>query len=134
MFSICLKLLKFSTWSRRSIRNFVYFLSKDLDEIYLQILFHMYVLIYISYFIIFYGLSSNMTQLRIYWKRIINRYLIEFKEKDSGSIWQNKSKNKNIVKIVLINRSRSVHLLSFPNNQVKNSLRFTLILLSTKLE
>lgn len=110
------------------------FWVKDLDEIYLQILFHMYVLIYISYFIIFYGLSSNMTQLRIYWKRIINRYLIEFKEKDSGSIWQNKSKNKNIVKIVLINRSRSVHLLSFPNNQVKNSLRFTLILLSTKLE
>lgn len=110
------------------------FWVKDLDEIYLQILFHMYVLIYISYFIIFYGLSSNMTQLRIYWKRIINRYLIEFKEKDSGSIWQNKSKNKNIVKIVLINRSRSVYLLSFPNNQVKNSLRFTLILLSTKLE
>lgn len=110
------------------------FWVKDLDEIYLQILFHMYVLIYISYFIIFYGLSSNMTQLRIYWKRIINRYLIEFKEKDSGSIWQNKSENKNIVKIVLINRSRSVHLLSFPNNQVKNSLRFTLILLSTKLE
>lgn len=110
------------------------FWVKDLDEIYLQILFHMYALIYISYFIIFYGLSSNMTQLRIYWKRIINRYLIEFKEKDSGSIWQNKSKNKNIVKIVLINRSRSVHLLSFPNNQVKNSLRFTLILLSTKLE
>lgn len=110
------------------------FWVKDLDEIYLQILFHMYVLIYISYFIIFYGLSFNMTQLRIYWKRIINRYLIEFKEKDSGSIWQNKSENKNIVKIVLINRSRSVHLLSFPNNQVKNSLRFTLILLSTKLE